>query len=253
LLFGSFRPGIEAHRPMLYRIAYAWCHDAALADDLVQETLSKAWTRRAQLREETALKAWMVSIMNHCWLDHLRSRRDFDDVEDLQDELESGAESPEACCNREQVVACVRAAVARLPLGQRQVLTLVDLEEFGYAEVAGNFGHPGRNGDESPVARACKPENDAGSCDAATRVADAAEESEMNPAVVSDEIVHAFVDGELDVDESEKLMARMRDEAELAQRVCALRSLQNMVRLAYAEPPIGSPGEPRAPARRGGS
>lgn len=135
-LFGPFRPGIEAQRPLLYRIAYAWCHNPALADDLVQETLSKAWTRRAQLRDEAALKSWMVSIMNHCWLDYLRGRRDFDDVDDLQDELESGIESPDACCNRKQVIACVRAAVARLPLGQRQVLTLVDLEEFGYAEVA---------------------------------------------------------------------------------------------------------------------
>jgi RNA polymerase sigma-70 factor, ECF subfamily len=141
-LFGPFRPGIEAHRPVLYRIAYAWCHDAALADDLVQEALSKAWTRRAQLRDEAALKAWMVSIMNHCWLDHLRSRREFDDVEDWQDELESGADTPDVCCNREQVVACVRAAVAGLPLGQRQVLTLVDLEEFGYAEVAGILDIP---------------------------------------------------------------------------------------------------------------
>lgn len=135
-LFGPFRPGIEAQRPLLYRIAYAWCHNPALADDLVQETLSKAWTRRAQLHDEAALKSWMVSIMNHCWLDYLRGRRDFDDVDDLQDELESGIESPDACCNRKQVIACVRAAVARLPLGQRQVLTLVDLEEFGYAEVA---------------------------------------------------------------------------------------------------------------------
>jgi RNA polymerase sigma-70 factor (ECF subfamily) len=135
-LFGPFRPGIEAQRPVLYRIAYAWCHDAALADDLVQETLSKAWVRRAQLRDEAALKAWMVAIMNRCWLDHLRSRRDFDDVEDWQDELESSTDTPEVSCNREQVIACVRSAVARLPLGQRQVLTLVDLEEFGYAEVA---------------------------------------------------------------------------------------------------------------------
>jgi len=141
-LFGPFRPGIEAQRPALYRIAYAWCHDPALADDLVQEALSKAWTRRAQLRDEAALKGWMVSIMNHCWLDHLRSRRDFDDVDDLQDELESGVESPDACCNRQEVIACVRAAVQRLPLGQRQVLTLVDLEEFGYAEVAGILDIP---------------------------------------------------------------------------------------------------------------
>jgi RNA polymerase sigma-70 factor (ECF subfamily) len=142
LLFGPFRPSIEAQRPVLYRVAYAWCHDATLADDLVQEALSKAWARRSQLRDEASLKAWVVSIMNHCWLDHLRSRRDFEDVEDWQDELESGFDTPEACCNREQVIACVRAAVARLPLGQRQVLTLVDLEEFGYAEVAGILDIP---------------------------------------------------------------------------------------------------------------
>lgn len=135
-LFGPLRPGIEAQRPVLYRLAYAWCHDAALADDLVQETLSKAWTRRAQLRDDAALKAWMVSIMSHCWLDHLRRRRDFDDVEEWQNELESSADTPEASFDREQVIASVRSAVARLPMGQRQVLTLVDLEEFGYAEVA---------------------------------------------------------------------------------------------------------------------
>jgi RNA polymerase sigma-70 factor (ECF subfamily) len=80
--------------------------------------------------------------MNHCWLDHLRSRRDFVDIEDWQDKLESNADTPEASCNREQVIACVRSAVARLPLGQRQVLTLVDLEEFGYAEVASILNIP---------------------------------------------------------------------------------------------------------------
>lgn len=142
ILFGPFRPSIEAMRPVLYRIAYAWCHDAALADDLVQDTLSKAWTRRAQLRDEASLKAWVVSIMHHCWLDHLRSRRDFDDVDLWQDTLESPSESPEASCNREQVITCVRAAVARLPMGQRQVLTLVDLEEFSYVEVAGVLDIP---------------------------------------------------------------------------------------------------------------
>ncbi len=136
MLFGPFRPNIEAQRPVLYRIAYAWCHDATLADDIVQEALSKAWARRAQLRDESALKAWLVSIMNHCWLDYLRSQREFDDVDDWEDRLESGADSPETCCNREQVISCVRAAVDRLSMGQRQVLTLVDLEEFGYAEVA---------------------------------------------------------------------------------------------------------------------
>jgi len=71
----------------------------------------------------------------------------------------------------------------------------------------------------------------------------------MNP-VVSDEILHAFVDGELDVDDSEKLVARMREDAELMQRVCALRSLQNMVRLAYTEPPASSGGTSLSAPRR---
>ena len=39
------RRRLEALRPRLHRLAYAWCHDAALADDLVQDTLAKALTR----------------------------------------------------------------------------------------------------------------------------------------------------------------------------------------------------------------
>ncbi|MDT3705218.1 MAG: hypothetical protein ROZ09_00220 [Thiobacillus sp.] len=70
----------------------------------------------------------------------------------------------------------------------------------------------------------------------------------MNP-VVSDETLHAFVDGELDVAESVRLIARMREDKDLAQRVCSLRSLQSMVRLAYAEPPAAA-GTPRAAHRR---
>lgn len=70
----------------------------------------------------------------------------------------------------------------------------------------------------------------------------------MKP-IVSDETLHAFIDGELVVAESEALIARMREDTELAQRVCSLRSLQAMVRLAYVEPPVpagnAAPGRPR--------
>jgi len=59
----------------------------------------------------------------------------------------------------------------------------------------------------------------------------------MNTAV-SEEILHAFIDGELDVAESEKLIARMQEDRALSQRVCELRNLRSMVRLAYAEPPV---------------
>jgi len=70
----------------------------------------------------------------------------------------------------------------------------------------------------------------------------------MKP-VVSDEILHAFVDGEFDVAESESLIARMREDEELAQRVNTLRSLRSMVRLAYREPPVAGGWVPRAASR----
>ncbi len=71
----------------------------------------------------------------------------------------------------------------------------------------------------------------------------------MSP-VVSDETLNAFVDGELDVAESEKLIASTREDKELTQRVCALRSLQSMVRLAYAEPPVAAGRRPAVARRR---
>lgn len=58
-------------------------------------------------------------------------------------------------------------------------------------------------------------------------------------ASVSDETLQAFVDGELDARESERLIAQMRVEPTLAQRVCDLRELKSIVRLAYAQPPRG--------------
>lgn len=69
-------------------------------------------------------------------------------------------------------------------------------------------------------------------------------------SVVSDETLHAFVDGELDVAESESLIARMHDDKALAQRVRALRSLRSMVRLAYIEPPVAEGRTARAASRR---
>ncbi len=69
-------------------------------------------------------------------------------------------------------------------------------------------------------------------------------------SVVSDEILQAFVDGELAVSESESLVARMREDSELSQRVCTLRSLKSMVQLAYARPPAPPHGARSLPRRR---
>jgi RNA polymerase sigma-70 factor (ECF subfamily) len=130
------RRRLEALRPRLHRLAYAWCHDAALADDLVQDTLAKALTRSEQLRDEQALESWLFSILNNCWRDHLRARRDFLDVSELDETVYSEEPGPEQHYASRQTIQRVRQAIARLPIGQRQVITLVDIEECSYADVA---------------------------------------------------------------------------------------------------------------------
>lgn len=138
-LFGPsarLRGAIETQRSALYRLAYAWCHEAALADDLVQETLLRALDRAGQLREPARLKGWLCSILANVLRDHYRRQRAFENVEDLDEAVLADDATPEAASESARLVARVRAEVARLPFGQRQVVTLVDLEGCSYAEVS---------------------------------------------------------------------------------------------------------------------
>ncbi|MDP2825935.1 MAG: sigma-70 family RNA polymerase sigma factor [Sulfuritalea sp.] len=126
---------IKASRVRLYRLAFAWCHDAGLADDLAQEALARGLSRLDQLRDSARLMGWLFAILNRCWIDHLRGlREDLDD--EILAELPSDLPGPDSHAERQQTVSRVRAAIAALPLGQRQVVTLVDLEDLSYAEVA---------------------------------------------------------------------------------------------------------------------
>ena len=144
LLFHSrqWRASLEAARPALFRTAYAWCRDATLADDLVQEATAKALERGDQLRDPTRLRSWLFAILSRCWHDHLRACHPHEDIDELAEEALAGDVSVTDEIERRQTVTRVRAAVARLPVGQRQVLTLVDLEEFSYAEVGDILGIP---------------------------------------------------------------------------------------------------------------
>jgi RNA polymerase sigma-70 factor (ECF subfamily) len=133
---GALRAKVEASRPRMYRLAYAWTHNAATADDLVQEALARALERIRQLRDPERLEAWLFRILTNCWRDAIRARMDTDDIDELTGEIESPEPGPEQVHARFQTAARVRAAVDRLPLGQRQVVTLVDLGEFSYGDTA---------------------------------------------------------------------------------------------------------------------
>lgn len=133
---------LKQQRAKLLRVAYAWCHNRALAEDLVQETLARAVEKCNQLREAEQVEPWLFAILTNCWRDHLRRLRPQEDIENLEEALFDPAAGPDRAGEQGQIVDRVRAAVARLPIGQREVLTLVDLEEFSYAEVSDILGIP---------------------------------------------------------------------------------------------------------------
>ena len=133
---GNLPRRIEASRAGLYRVAYLWCHDGALADDLTQDTLIKALARSGQLRDPEQLRPWLYGILTNCWRDHLRSHRPTEDIEAIDEHWLAVEPDAEEQASRLQDVTRVRTAVRRLPAAQREVLGLVDLEECSYAEAA---------------------------------------------------------------------------------------------------------------------
>ena len=135
-LSSVFEAQVNKIRPRLYRLAYSWCHNSALADDLVQETLIKALKNKSQLRDPSLLNSWLFSILANCLRDHFRKHKEMDDIDELEEFRYSHENTPEIEHSQAQIVLHVRTAIALLPTGQRQVLTLVDLEELSYIEVA---------------------------------------------------------------------------------------------------------------------
>jgi RNA polymerase sigma-70 factor (ECF subfamily) len=132
----AFETRLAESRPRLYRLALSWCRNRSVAEDVVQDTLSKALAQAGQLRDLEALHGWLLAIMANCWKDHYRRCRDTANIDDVGEYLAAEGATPEEDCLQSQVVRRVRQAVLSLPPGQRQVVTLVDLEECSYAEVA---------------------------------------------------------------------------------------------------------------------
>jgi len=129
----EFEQALAKNRERLYRIAFAWSHSPDVADDLVQETCSKALRQRKQLREPSSMGPWLFRILLNTWHDYLRGKKEtveFDEALYLEEE------TPETINSRYETVQRVRLAMQQLPIGQREVLALVDLERFSYAEVA---------------------------------------------------------------------------------------------------------------------
>lgn len=124
--------------PRLRRYARAMVGDRAAADDLVQDTLERAWSRFAQWRPGSDLRAWLFSIMHNLRVDQLR-RPGLSTIAMDDDEFEVPTRATQS--DRLEV-GDLESALARLPEEQRAVLLLVALEGMRYEEVASTLGIP---------------------------------------------------------------------------------------------------------------
>lgn len=123
--------------PRLRRYARALVGDRATADDLVQDTLERAWSKLHLYRRGTDLRAWLFTVMHNVHVNRVRASRLTDTLEDEMPELAQRPAQGDALLVRD-----LDRAIGRLPAEQRAVLLLVTLEEMSYEEVARTLGIP---------------------------------------------------------------------------------------------------------------
>lgn len=125
--------------PRLRRYARALTADRALADDLVQDTLERAWGRFHLWRHGSDLRAWLFTIMHNLHVNQIRAR-----YSERGLALEDRAlELPVRPTQEDRLgIRDLATALSRLPPEQREVLLLVGLEQMSYQEVAKVLGIP---------------------------------------------------------------------------------------------------------------
>mgnify|MGYP000921143781 CR=1 FL=1 len=129
----DFEQSLVGAIPHLRAFARSFANDPARADDLVQETLVKAWNSRDSFTPGTNFRAWLFTILRNVYFSqHRKLRREVDDPdEQYQATL---AVQPEQYGHLD--LADFRAALGLLPSDQREALILVGAEGFSYEEAA---------------------------------------------------------------------------------------------------------------------
>jgi len=127
--------GVEqtlGHIPALRRYARLLTGDATRADDLVQDTLERACVKWSLWKPGSALCSWLLTLMHNLYVNQLRDWRHDDGHAGLDDAPEPTHEPLSQAGERMELMQ----ALAALPPPMREVLLLVTVEEYTYAEAA---------------------------------------------------------------------------------------------------------------------
>lgn len=132
--------------PVLYRVALSLTGQPADAEDLVQDTLIRAY-RAIDRFDGAHPRAWLLTILRHTHLNRVRVRSavllaDGDGVAATLDRLGTPTPAAEEVVVSELFEAVVAEALAALPDKHRQVVQLVDIDGLSYQEAADALGVP---------------------------------------------------------------------------------------------------------------
>lgn len=135
--FADPRDELADHLPALRAFAISLTRNAAAADDLVQETILKAWTNIDKFRPGTNLRAWLFTILRNTFYSERRKRKR--EVPDPEGHFSRNlAEKP--AHDARLAFGDFRRAFDALSAEHREVLVLVGAEGFSYEEAASMMG-----------------------------------------------------------------------------------------------------------------
>lgn len=131
------RDQIILHLPSMRAFAISLTRNRAAADDLVQDTIIKAWTHVDRFQPGTNLRAWLFSILrNTFYSDRRKRRREVPDP----DGLHAATLITRPVHDGRLAFADVRRALGKLSAEHREVLILVGASGYSCEEVAAMTG-----------------------------------------------------------------------------------------------------------------
>ena len=131
----AFRRQLLDAIPRVRRYARTLAFDAAVADDLTQQTLERALSHWRQFDPRREMGVWLLSIAHNAHMDSLRreARMTVTDPAELERAQDADGGDPGQDVGLRMDL---QAALALLPTEQREALLLVCVEQLSYAEVA---------------------------------------------------------------------------------------------------------------------
>lgn len=127
-----------------YSFARYLCRDETAAEDIVHDAYLRALRGYADFRGGD-IKPWLFAIVRNCfysWARTTRPGQQADAPDDGIEALEPDADTPESLLIKSEDGAALRALIAALPVHNREVLTLRELEHFSYREIAATIDAP---------------------------------------------------------------------------------------------------------------